>query len=311
MKPISDIESIAKNLYLIRGDGHAVFPYCHTYLFEGDVLIAFDPQCGKSRLKKGIAAIGKELLDIKIVINSHFHADHTSTNSYLKKFGAKILIHEADRIALENFDEYVQRYGMIDKIIEQRWRATLKMVGFKEMKPDQTFKEGDILPEGFKVVHTPGHAPGHSCFYKAGILISGDIDLTSPWVGNLSCSIADYLDSIEKLKKMQIKLLLPAHGQPISEKIFEKLEAFRQRFLKREQKIYEILPDQPATLLQLTKRIFQSYPEEQQKQIENRQSFFAAHFGRITCLNYLIHLELQGKVKRITQNGEEYWEKIG
>ncbi len=309
-KIISFIQEITESLYWIQGENNATFPYCHTYLYNDDVLIIFDPNCGKNRLKKGLAQLGKTLSDIDFVINSHFHIDHIGTNYLIKKkSAAKFLIHEADRIAVENFDAYVARYGM-DRQLEPQWRATLKMLGYKEMTPDQTFNEDELLPGNFQVVHTPGHSPGHSCFLKSQILLSGDIDLTSPWVGNLSSNVADYLNSLKKLKKLKLNMILPSHGVPIFDNIPHALDKFYQRFLDREEKIYNLLPNHPVTLDELTKRLFRSYSKNQQKQLERRQAFFTFHFGKISCLNFLQHLELNGKVKKIILKNEEYWEKI-
>ncbi|MHA1276904.1 MAG: MBL fold metallo-hydrolase [Candidatus Helarchaeota archaeon] len=291
---------------MLEGNGGAVFPYCHCYLYDGDELIAFDPQCGKVRLAQGLTYLEKTYSDIDYIINSHFHLDHIGSNAFLKhKSNAQLLIHEADRCALEKLDSYVERYGM-DKDLEQEWRATLRRIGYKEVIPDQTFSDGDILPGGFQVIHTPGHAPGHCCFYKSEVLISGDMDLTSPWLGNISCNVADYLNSLEKLKKLKLKLILPAHGQPISVNIPEKLEAFHQRFIKREEKIYQLLPTRPISLSDIAKRLFQTFSKTQR----TRQAFFTFHFGKIACLNFLIHLEVLGKVQRIVKNGQELWQKI-
>ncbi len=244
------------------------------------------------------------------IYNSHYHFDHSGSNSFVKKnSNAKILIHEADRIALENFDAYVKRYGMTDKKTEADWRELLKTSGFKEIIVDKTFKDGEILPGEFQVVHTPGHAPGHCCFYKTEIMIAGDIDLSSPWVGNLSCSVADYLKSIEKLLKFKISKILPGHGLPAFKDIPERLKSFRQRLLTKVNKLYNLLPDNPTSLEDITKLLFDSFSEKLQKQLKHRQAQFAFHFANISNLNYLKHLELQGRVERILHGVQEFWQK--
>ncbi len=269
-------------------------------------MIAFDPQCGKARLKKGLAHLGKTLSDIDYIINTHYHFDHIGSNTYVKRrSNAQLLIHEADRIAIEDFNAYVARYGMPDAL-EQQWRAALRMMGFKELAPDSTFSDGDLLPGQFHVIHTPGHASGHCCFYKSEILLSGDIDLLSPWLGNTSCNLADYLDSLERLKGMNIECLLPSHGQPVFKNIPERLEAFHQKFLNREEKLYWLLSSEALSLPQITTQLFNTLSDSQR----NRQGLFTFHFGKISCLNYLIHLESLGKVEKLVKDGGEYWKKI-
>lgn len=308
---ISFVKQVADHLFMVKGEGNAFFPFCHTYLYDGEVFIVFDPQCGRLRLRRALKKLGKDYSSIDFVYNTHFHLDHTGSNAFLKKkSNAQILIHEADLSALESLDEYVKRYGMTDKKLEQEWSETLKVLGYREKTIDRTFIDGQVLPGDFQVVHTPGHAPGHCCFYKSEILISGDIDLAAPWVGNLTSSVGDYLRSLDKLKILEIKLLLPGHRQIITENIPERLESFRQRFIKRGHKILNVMPSEPITLSQLTEKLFQTFSEAQRQQVQQTQVQFSFHFGKISTLNYLIHLETLGKVQRIEQDGQERWQKI-
>ncbi len=310
MRNIPLAQQVAENLYMVRGEGTATFPYCHTYLFKSDILIVFDPQCGRYRLQEALNELDRDISTINFIINSHFHLDHTGSNDFLRKrSGAQIWIHDADRLAIENFEEYVKRYGMTDKNLELEWRKFLKTFGFKEVKPDRTFQDGDTLPGGFQVIHTPGHAPGHCCFYKSEILLAGDIDLISPWVGNLSCSIVDYLQSLEKLKQLSIKALFPSHGEPIYENIAEKIDQFGQRFLKHADRILNLLSETPLSLEQITDLAFQTLPETKKERLQHRQVQFRSHFGRISTLNYLKFLESLGKIKKFIQNEVLYWQK--
>ena len=310
MRNIPLAQQVAENLYMVRGEVTATFPYCHTYLYKSDILVAFDPQCGRNRLQEALNELDCDFEAINFIINSHFHLDHTASNDFLRKrSGAQIWIHEADRPALENFEEYIKRYGMTDKNMELEWRKFLKNFGLKEVKPDKTFQDGDTVPGDFKVIHTPGHAPGHCCFYKSGILIAGDIDLVSPWVGNLSCSVADYLQSLEKLKQLPLKALFPAHGEPIYENIAERIDLFRQRFIKHADRIFNLVTEAPLSLDQLTELAFQSLPETKRARVQTRQIQFRSHFGKISTLNYLNYLESLGKIRKTIQNEAPYWQK--
>ena len=310
LRNIPIAQQVAENLYMVRGEGTATFPYCHTYLFKTEnILVAFDPQCGGNRLKEALKELGRNFETIDYVINSHFHLDHTGYDHFLQRSGAQIWIHEADRPAIEILEEYVKRYGMTDKNMELEWRRFLKNFGFKEVKPDRTFQDGDILPGEFKVIHTPGHAPGHCCFYKSGFLIAGDIDLLSPWLGNLTCSVTDYLQSLDRLKQLPIKALFPCHGEPIYENIGDRIDLFRQRFIKHADRIFNQVTEAPLSLEQITELAFQSLPETKKERLQTRQIHFRSHFGKISTLNYLNYLESLGKIKKTIQNETPYWQK--
>jgi glyoxylase-like metal-dependent hydrolase (beta-lactamase superfamily II) len=69
-----------------------------------------------------------------------------------------------------------------------------------------------------ETVSTPGHTPGHMCLYirKDKILFTGDhvlFDITpniTDWP-DVNDSLGEYLNSLEKVKQMDVTLALPAH----------------------------------------------------------------------------------------------------
>ncbi len=75
--------------------------------------------------------------------------------------------------------------------------------------------EGDLI-----ALFTPGHAPGHLSFHWpdrralfAGDLLLGTGDTT--WVGEYPGCVQDYLDSLERLRGLELEVIYPAHGPPL------------------------------------------------------------------------------------------------
>jgi glyoxylase-like metal-dependent hydrolase (beta-lactamase superfamily II) len=75
------------------------------------------------------------------------------------------------------------------------------------------------VPERWRVLHTPGHAPGHVCLYDEteGTLVVGDMVAS---VGTILIAPGDgdmrvYLEQLERLAALDARLALPAHGEPI------------------------------------------------------------------------------------------------
>lgn len=115
---------------------------------------------------------------------------------------------------------------------------------------DRTIDEGDVIElrgdPGWRVraMHTPGHDPGHLCFYEetTHTLVSGDmvgnpgtIVVSEAYGGNMD----QFLESLQRLSDFpEPKIILPSHGMPIgkSEDIFRKQ---REHRLWRENKIRE------------------------------------------------------------------------
>jgi len=104
-------------------------------------------------------------------------------------------------------------------------------------------EDGDEIvlgDEAWRVMHTPGHAPGHVCLFEArtGTLVVGDMVasvgtiLVAPGDGDM----AVYLAQLRRLAGVKARLALPAHGDPIDEPtaLFERYVAHR---LMREAKV--------------------------------------------------------------------------
>ncbi len=87
---------------------------------------------------------------IDFVINTHGHFDHIGGNWELQKAGAKLLIHKAD---LPLVDHFYPNHSPFDRYIE----------------------DGETLPGGFRVMHTPGHSPGSVVLVKDDTLFVGDL----------------------------------------------------------------------------------------------------------------------------------------
>lgn len=96
------------------------------------------------------------------------------------------------------------------------------------------------VPERWRVLHTPGHAPGHVCLLEEaeGTVVVGDMVasvgtiLIAPGDGDM----AVYLEQLRRLAGLKARLALPAHGEPIDEPtaLFERYVAHR---LMREAKV--------------------------------------------------------------------------
>ncbi len=138
--------------------------------------------------------------DIKRIVNTHCHFDHTGGNHF---FNAKIAIHEKDAPALENGDINATAAYMFGKLLEPA-------------KVDFHLKEGDKIND-FEVIHTPGHTIGGICLYDGETLISGDTVFADGGFGrfDIGGDISMLKASIEKLSELDVESLLPGHGPAV------------------------------------------------------------------------------------------------
>jgi hydroxyacylglutathione hydrolase len=141
--------------------------------------------------KRILAEVERLGLAIKFVLNTHAHFDHTDGNkSVVEATGAALALHPLDRPILEAGGGGT-------------WFGMRTAAG---PAPTLDLHDGDQLHIGklsFQVLHTPGHSPGHVCFYEpnAGVLFDGDL-LFYQGVGRTDLpggNPRELMDSIQRL----------------------------------------------------------------------------------------------------------------
>jgi hydroxyacylglutathione hydrolase len=126
-----------------------------------------DPGCyfgnERNELKEFIQTSG---LTPKYLLNTHCHLDHVFGNKFIHDtWGLTLHLHEKEKQVLEYAPTFAVSWGL----------------PFDNYTGDLIFlREGDTIPLGndaLQVIFTPGHAPGHICFYSQAqqFVIGGDV----------------------------------------------------------------------------------------------------------------------------------------
>lgn len=138
------------------------------------------------------------------ILLTHSHWDHIADVKHIKDaFSCLVYIHKLDAKSLQNPEPITFFNTKVDGV-----------------KADVLFEDNQIIKHGdieIKVIHTPGHTPGGSCFYieKENILFSGDT-LFKGSFGRVDFTYSNPKDMIKSLKKLsklpkQTKVY-PGHG---------------------------------------------------------------------------------------------------
>ena len=115
---------------------------------------------------------------------------------------------------------------------------------FVAIDPEPTLDDGKELrmgPFSWQCLLTPGHARGHIMLFEAAhrTLIAGDVVAHSlAWHSPSSGGATAYLDSIERVAKLDLALLIPAHGDP-ADNPDALIDKMREKLLAREARILD------------------------------------------------------------------------
>ena len=180
-------KSFAANTYVLISDSHA---------------IVVDPSVSAHTIINEVSAQGAE---IEKILLTHGHFDHiTSIDTLRNKTNAHVMIHKDDA----------------EMITDGAKNAFLTFFGrdCAYSPADVVFEDGDEIYLGdeiIKVIHTPGHSKGSSCFLCGDFMITGDT-LFSNNIGR--CDLwggdeGELLSSLDRLSTYDKNIkIYPGHG---------------------------------------------------------------------------------------------------
>jgi glyoxylase-like metal-dependent hydrolase (beta-lactamase superfamily II) len=110
------------------------------------------------------------------------------------------------------------------------------------------------------VLHTPGHAPDHSCLFDVhgGTLIGGDLAINGSTVAipaDFGGNLRQYLQSLRAVLELQPRVILPSHGDPILQPA-SLLRGYLSHRLAREQQVLECLAAGMNTADEIVDRLY-------------------------------------------------------
>ena len=202
-----------------------------SYLILEDQLILIDT--GMSGSYSKILDYVKNVLkrdptDIKTIIITHHHFDHVGSLDKLKKYtGAKVAIQkdDADCISGKKDHEAPAFVNFMVKFLKIAYR-------YKPVEPDILLVDGDQIGE-FKVIHTPGHTKGSISLYNSknkAIFVGDNLKYIKGKIQGPGARLLPepekYKESMEKLAKLDIEVILCGHTKPVTSHASEKLREY-------------------------------------------------------------------------------------
>jgi len=232
------IDQIDKDTHIISEYRH--WEETHCYLLNGsERSLLIDTGLGISNIYDEVI----KLTDKPITaVATHIHWDHIGGHEFFPDFyahGAELnWLNGEFPLTMEQIKGMVIDRCDLPKGYDVNNYVFFQGTPTRVLKDKETINIGDRIVQ---IVHTPGHSPGHMCFWEKerGYLFTGDLVYKDTLFAYFpSTDPESYLNSLERVSALPVKNVFPAHHcldiQP--EIIGRMREAFRQ--LKFEGKLH-------------------------------------------------------------------------
>ncbi|GHU66610.1 MBL fold metallo-hydrolase [Clostridia bacterium] len=249
------------------------------------------------------------------ILCTHFHADHTGLVPKIVSPDSIVYMSAMDK---EQFDAYLlhpaETWGeRIACFLEEGYpadelEATMRINPANEFVAEKYFDctslmDWDVIDLGGIVltsISTPGHTPGHMCFYaeEDRILFTGDhvlFDITpniTSWA-SMADALGTYLESLEKIKMLDVGIVLTGHRENDG-RLAARADALLEHHRVRLEEVIRILTEQPS----LTAYEIASHMTWSIRAVRGWNDFPLAQkwFATGEAHSHIKHLILQGKL---------------
>lgn len=212
-----EVQKLDETTFVICEHGH--WEKMNSYVLVGqNKALVIDSGLGIGKIKPVVEAI--TMLPI-VAVATHVHWDHIGGHGEFED----ICVHENEKEWLEKgipIPLHVIRAQVVKEpfIIDPPKDFDIESYNVYRGTPTRILADNDRIDLGdriIRVIHTPGHSPGHMCFYdeRHGYLFSGDLIYEGMLYANYpSTSPVEFLYSVLKISQLKnLVRIFPAHNK--------------------------------------------------------------------------------------------------
>jgi glyoxylase-like metal-dependent hydrolase (beta-lactamase superfamily II) len=297
-------------------------PHCNAWaLSAGDGLVLVDTGMHEpgsmTDLERAFEQVGLSVDDIRLVVCTHAHIDHWGQAATIcDRARCEMWMHPNHQhgfsaatdpeAAVARRVEIGRQSGVPETALARyAERARELPPGIaRVIEPSRALVDGVTIETDlgvWRVVETPGHAPSHVCLFQAErrLVISGDhllgrISLYFDY-GWTPDPIGEFLSSLDRVGRLDARLALSGHGKPFID-VPGHIEGNRRLVRERLDAVLAAVSEGPRTALEVAPSV------HGEPVSETRVGWVLQE-----TLCYLRHLELSGRVERLSEDGVERW----
>ena len=205
------IDQIDKESFIISEYRHWEEPHC--YLLNGsERSLLIDTGLGIGNIYNEVIKLTDKPV---IAVATHIHWDHIGGHEFFPDFYA----HGAELNWLKGeFPLTIEQIkGMVVDRCDLPEGYDVNNYVFFQGNPTRVLKDKETINLGdriVQIVHTPGHSPGHMCFWEKerGYLFTGDLVYKDTLFAYFPSTDPElYLNSLEKVSALPVEKVFPAH----------------------------------------------------------------------------------------------------
>jgi glyoxylase-like metal-dependent hydrolase (beta-lactamase superfamily II) len=309
--------------------------YVFVYVFESDqgvylVDAGWNTDEAYAALDAGLATAGYGMADVRGVMVTHIHPDHYGLAGRVREAsGAWISLHPADARLIQ--DRYIEPADLIDRVgaMLRRMGAPPDEVSALSLAampvrplvdpvlPDVLLEDGarpDVPGWDLSAIWTPGHTPGHLCFWEPAneVLLTGDHVLPRitpnisfhPQAGD--DPLGDFLQALDKLAAYQPSEVLPAHEYRFVG-LHTRLDELKRHHAERFREVLAAIGAGHTTAWEIASRMVWSRPWDQIEGFMRRAAVgeAVAHLRALERRGALVEVEGEPSHWQPTEGGAE------
>jgi glyoxylase-like metal-dependent hydrolase (beta-lactamase superfamily II) len=290
-KPLPPVEQVRPGLWSIPVPLPIPLRYVFVYAFEtgkGPFLVdaGWNTDDAFDALSAGLRQGGFEMADVQGVMVTHIHPDHYGLAGRVREAsGAWISLHPADARLIQ--DRYIEPADLLERVSGMLRRMgappdEVKVLTGAAMPvrplvdpvlPDVLLEDGarpEVPGWDLSAIWTPGHTPGHLCFWEPAneLLLTGDHVLPritpnisyNPQAGD--DPLGDFLRALDRLEEYQPREVLPAHEHRFVG-LHRRLQELRDHHAQRFREVLVAIQGGHTTAWEIASRMVWSRPWDQ------------------------------------------------